>query len=258
VRAWSTTVATRHPRVGQALNSFPLTAKYDPRWIADNALGENALCQTESLARQLPFRAGMRVLDLGCGKATSSIFLAREFGVEVWAVDKTVSPSDNRQRATTLDRTSRVFPLRIDARRLPFANEFFDAVIGIDSFLYFATDERFLGYLVPFIKPRGYIGVVDIGFTREVPSAEQAPEYLRREFAEHWSYVHTLSWWRQHWEKTGLVDVQYAELLPESDALLRDYIRDRPPAQAEDSIMRASRSDHDGLISLFCLVARKR
>jgi cyclopropane fatty-acyl-phospholipid synthase-like methyltransferase len=240
------------------LTAFPLTAKYDPRWIADNALGENALCQTESLARQLPFRAGMRILDLGCGKATSSIFLAREFGVEVWAVDNTVSPSENRLRATTLDPTAQVFPLLLDARRLPFANEFFDAVIGIDSFLYFATDERYLGYLVPFIKPGGYIGVVDIGFTREVPSAEHAPEFLRPEFAEHWSYVHTLPWWRQHWEKTGLVDVLYAELLPQSDELLRDYVRDRPPAQAEDSIMRASRGDTDGLISLFCLVARKR
>ena len=237
---------------------FPLTAKYDPDWISDNSLGENALCQTEFLAGKLPFRAGMRVLDLGCGKATSSIFLAREFGVEVWAVDEAVSPSENRQRALALDADSRVFPLRVDARRLPFADEFFDAVIGIDSFLYFATDERYLGTLAPFIKPSGYIGIVDIGFTREIPSIAHAPEYLREEFSEHWSFVHTLSWWAEHWQKTGLVDVQYAGLLPHSDELLRDYIRDRPPGEAEDPIMRASRSDHDGLISLFCLVACKR
>src|SRR5450755_2969129 len=60
---------------------FPRTAKYDERWIRENALGENALCQAESLARHLPFNSGMRVLELGCGKATSSIFLAREFDV---------------------------------------------------------------------------------------------------------------------------------------------------------------------------------
>jgi cyclopropane fatty-acyl-phospholipid synthase-like methyltransferase len=238
--------------------AFPLTAKYDPRWITDNALGENALCQAEYLARHLPFAPGMRVLDLGCGKATSSIFLAREFGVEVWAVDTAISPSDNRERAVAFDANLRVFPLQLDARRLPFANHFFDAVIGIDSFMYFATDERFLSYLIPFIRPKGFVGIVDIGFTREVPSAAQAPEYLRPEFAEHWSYVHSLPWWRRHWEKTDLVDVQYVDFLPESANLLRAYLLDRPTTAPEDSIMRAARSDNDGLISLFCLVARKR
>ena len=29
----------------------------------------------------------MRVLDLGCGRAMSSIFLRREFGVQVWATE---------------------------------------------------------------------------------------------------------------------------------------------------------------------------
>jgi cyclopropane fatty-acyl-phospholipid synthase-like methyltransferase len=245
-------------RAARTLAHFPLTAKYDPRWIVDNALGENALCQAEVLARNLPFRAGMRVLDLGCGKATSSIFLAREFGVEVWAADKDVPPSENHQRAVSLGCATQVFPLRIDARRLPFADEFFDAVIGIDSFLYFATDERYLGYLVPFIKPQGFVGIVDIAFTRELNSVADAPAYLQPEFAEHWSFVHTVDWWRQHWEKTGLVDVQHAELLAQSDALLRDYVRDRPAEQEEDSIMRASRSDNEGLICLFCMVARKR
>jgi hypothetical protein len=76
--------------------AFPLSAKYDRRWIRDNALGENALCQAESLARHLPLRAGMRMLDLGCGKATSSIFLAREFDVEVWAADGATSPNHDQ------------------------------------------------------------------------------------------------------------------------------------------------------------------
>jgi hypothetical protein len=34
-------------------------------------------------------------------------------------------------------------------------------LIAIDSFLYFGTDERYLGYLIQFIKPGGFIGVVD-------------------------------------------------------------------------------------------------
>lgn len=238
--------------------AFPLTAKYDRQWVRDNALGENALCQAESLARRLPLRAGMRILDLGCGKATSSIFLAREFGVEVWAVDGATSPSENRKRAIARGCEASVFPLRVDAHSLPFAKDFFDAVIAIDSFLYYGTDDRYLSYLVQFIKPGGFIGVVDIAFSRDVRSIEDAPEYLRAQYQKHWSYVHTVEWWTHHWEKTGMVDVRCAELLPESNDLLRDYAISRPPEQDEDPIMRAVPHDHDGLIALVCLVACKR
>jgi len=235
--------------------AFPLAAKYDPQWIRDNALGENTLCQAESLACHLPLRAGMRILDLGCGKAASSIFLAREFGVEVWAADSATSPTENHKRAIACQCEASVFPLRVDAHSLPFARNFFDAVIAIDSFLYYGTDDRYLSYLIQFVKPGGCIGVVDIAFTRDVRSIEDAPEYLRPQFEKHWSYVHTIEWWTQHWEKTGLVDIRCAELLPESKDLLRDYVRERPQEQDEDAIMRAARPDQDGLIALLCLVA---
>jgi cyclopropane fatty-acyl-phospholipid synthase-like methyltransferase len=238
--------------------AFPRTAKYDERWIRENALGENALCQVESLARHLPFSSGMRVLELGCGKATSSIFLAREFEVQVWATDSGTSATENFHRAIALESETRVFPMRVDAHSLPFAKEFFDAVVAIDSYLYFGTDERYLPYIVQFIKPDGFIGVVDIGFRREIRSIEEAPEYLRPQYEKYWSSIHTVDWWKEHWQKTGLVDVQCAQFLPESDRLLRNYWVERPPDQDKDPIMRAVPNDDERLIGLFCLVARKR
>lgn len=238
--------------------AFPRTAKYDERWIRENALGQNALCQAEGLARHIPFSSGMRVLDLGCGNATSSIFLAREFGVQVWATDSGTSATENFQRAGVLETETRVFPMQLDAHSLPFAKNFFDAVVAIDSYLYFGTDERYLTYIIQFIKPGGFIGVVDIGFRQEIRSIEEAPEYLRPQYEKYWSSIHTIEWWKQHWQKTGLVDVQHAKFLPESDNLLRNYWVERLPDQYKDSIMRAVPNDEKGLIGLFCLVARKR
>lgn len=237
---------------------FPRTVKYDERWIRKNALGENALCQAECLARHLPFSSGMRVLELGCGKATSSIFLAREFGLQVWATDSGTSVTENYNRAIALECETRVFPLRVDAHSLPFAKEFFDAVIAIDSYLYFGTDERYLPYIVQFIKPDGFIGVVDIGFRREIGSIEEAPESLRPQYEKYWSSIHTVEWWKQHWQKTGLVDVRCAQFLSESDRLLRNYCVERPPDQDEDPIMRGVQNDDERLIGLFCLVGCKR
>jgi ubiquinone/menaquinone biosynthesis C-methylase UbiE len=63
---------------------FPRSSQYHPDWLVANVSGgANSLWLTEWLAPALDLRPGMRVLDLGCGRACSSIFLRREFGVQV-------------------------------------------------------------------------------------------------------------------------------------------------------------------------------
>jgi cyclopropane fatty-acyl-phospholipid synthase-like methyltransferase len=177
--------------------------------------------------------------------------------VQVWATDSGTSTTENFHRAVALESESRVFPLRVDAHSLPFAKEFFDTVVAIDSYLYFGTDERYLPYIVQFIKPGGFIGIVDIGFRREIHSIDEAPDYLKPQYEKYWSSIHSVEWWKRHWQKTGLVEMQCARFLPESEQLLRDYWLERPPTQDEDPIMRAAKSDEEELIGLFCLVARK-
>ena len=56
---------------------FPRSNKYDSDWIIKNQMGLNPLWLTEWLCEKMPLTSGMRVLDLGCGKALSSIFLAK-------------------------------------------------------------------------------------------------------------------------------------------------------------------------------------
>jgi len=220
--------------------------------------GQDPLAQADSVAGAMELRPGMRVLDLGCGRAASSIFLANRFGVRVWAADRDVSPTENLATVRNAGREEAVFPVRADARDLPFAHDYFDAVIAIDSYYYFGTDERFLPYLVRFLKRGGYIGIADIAFSREIASAAEAPAFLRPTFARHWSFVHSIGWWRRKWEKTGLVDVVAAEPIPESRALLREYVADRAMADRRDEIARAAAMDREGLLELFRLVARKR
>ena len=57
---------------------FPRSAKYDPAWMLENQMGPNALWLMEWLSEGLAFVPGMRVLDLGCGRALTSIFLAKD------------------------------------------------------------------------------------------------------------------------------------------------------------------------------------
>src|SRR3954454_2001280 len=146
----------------------PRSSKYHPDWVlAGVSGGANPLWMTEWLTEAMDLRPGMRVLDLGCGRACSSIFLHREFGVQVWATDLWFSASENLRRIRDAGVADGVFPIHADARALPFAADFFDAVVSIDSFFYSGTDDLFLNYLARFVKPGGPVGIAGAGLVRE-------------------------------------------------------------------------------------------
>ena len=90
---------------------FPRANKYHLNWIfAGVSGGANPLWLTEWLSESLDLRPGLRVLDLGCGRALSSIFLYREFGVQVWATDLWFSASEKLQRIRDADAEEGAFP----------------------------------------------------------------------------------------------------------------------------------------------------
>ncbi|MCS6847514.1 MAG: methyltransferase domain-containing protein [Anaerolineae bacterium] len=195
-----------------SFDRFPRSSTYDPAWIIENAMGPNVLWLTEFLCEAMDLRSGMRVLDLGCGKALSSIFLAREFGLQVWATDLWIPATENARRVREAQLDDCVFPIHADARALPFAEEFFDAIVSIDAFEYFGTDVHFISSLVRLLKPNCQVGVVNAGLKREV-------ERLPDEWPDDFCAFHTVAWWRRHWEITRCVEVELADDLPQGREL---------------------------------------
>lgn len=91
---------------------FPRSNAYSPEWVKASASGgANAMWLCEWLCSVLDLKPGMRVLDLGCGRAASSIFLAREFGVQVWATDLWFDPYENMRRIHDAGLASSVYPM---------------------------------------------------------------------------------------------------------------------------------------------------
>lgn len=236
---------------------FPLSSKYDEKWILKNSLGENVLYNLESLCESVKFEPGMRVLDLGCGKAISALFLANEFDVQVWAVDGLISASDNFNRIKEQNAENKVFPLKLNAKKLPFPENFFDAVIVVDSYMYFGTDEKYTPYICKFLKPQGFLGIVDICFTREINYLAEAPDYLRNHFQDKWYFVHSLDWWKKFIEKTGLLKIQNAEILPENDFIKGEYVKDMKLRNKKDEIARVLAQDKENIVAMFRLVAQR-
>ncbi len=201
---------------------FPRSSHYHPEWVIASASGgANALWLVEWLSEALNLQSGDRVLDLGCGLAMSSVFLRREFGVQVWATDLWFSASDNLQRVRDAGVEDGVFPIHADARALPFAREFFDAVVCIDSYVYYGTDDLFLNYLARLVKPGGVVGVAGAGLMQEIEGP--VPDHLRRWWEPSMCCLHSAAWWRQHWERTGVVDVEVGDTLADGWRLWRDW-----------------------------------
>jgi cyclopropane fatty-acyl-phospholipid synthase-like methyltransferase len=196
----------------------------------------------------------MRVLDLGCGLAMSSDFLRREFGVQVWATDLWFSASDNLQRARDANVDDGVFPIHADARSLPFATEFFDAVVCIDSFIYYGTDDLYLNYLTRFLKPRGVLGVAGAGLMREIGGS--VPDHLRGWWEPGMCCLHSAGWWRHHWERTGILNIEVADTLPDGWQLWSDWQKVIAPDNAAE--IAAVEADRGSYLGYVRLVGRRR
>ena len=206
-------VDLHHPR-------YPRSNQYDADWVVANQMGPNALWLVESLTEVLPIEAGSKVLDLGCGRAMTSIFLAKEFGAEVWAADLWIPSEENRARVEEAGVADQIHCIDAEAHALPFEPNAFDVIVSLDAYQYFGTADLYLGYLLEFLRPAGRIGcvmpagLVEIG--ADIPAA----------LAPYWDWefccFHSPDWWRTHWAKTGKVDVTTADAIDDG---WQDWLR---------------------------------
>jgi cyclopropane fatty-acyl-phospholipid synthase-like methyltransferase len=138
----------------------------------------------------------MKVLDMGCGKGCSSVFLAKEYGVTVFAADLWIKPAENLLRFEQAEVSDRVYPIHAEAHALPFADGFFDAAVSFNSYHYYGTaDTYFPQTFSKLVKTGGQFGVVIDGYIEEDESCDGKDGF------------HSGKWWRRHWEKTGLVEI---------------------------------------------------
>jgi cyclopropane fatty-acyl-phospholipid synthase-like methyltransferase len=235
--------------------AFPRSAKYSQEWLLASVSGAaNPLWMTEWLTSALDLKPGMRVLDLGCGRGVSSIFLQREFGVQVWSTDLWFSASERAERIRDAGCADAVFAVHADARALPYARDFFDAIVAIDSYIYFGTDDLYLNYLTRFVKPGGQIGIAGAGLVREFDP--EIPEHLRTWWTQDMWCLHSAAWWRRHWERTGIVEIEVADTLANGCSFWLDWIRAIAPDN--ESEIAALEADADRYLGYVRTVGRRK
>ena len=187
---------------------FPKTNHFEEDLVRSKIMGPNTLKLTEELMSHACIPSGSVVLDLGSGTGISSAMLAREYGLVVYAADLWSDPSENMRFLESLGLTNRqVVPVKADATQLPFAHEFFDAVVSIDSYNYYGRDPEFLGAcLLPFVKDGGMIHLAFPGMVHDCH--DDLPACLLASWTpDQLAFMHDMAWWRAIIGRTSGVEI---------------------------------------------------
>ncbi|HPC89301.1 MAG TPA: methyltransferase domain-containing protein [Methanothrix sp.] len=175
---------------------------FDFAFLKENMMGPNALRIFEEVSQSLNIEKGMRVLDLGCGKGLTSIFLAKNFDVTVFAADLWISATENYQRFKALGLEKRIIPIHAEAHDLPFAEEYFDMAVCIDAYHYFGAEPDYLGmHLAPLIRRGGEIAVAVPGLKKDFEAG--VPPEMQPFWQENMN-LYSCQWWEKLWRASDL------------------------------------------------------
>jgi len=239
---------------------FKKSSKYSTEWMMTNEMGPNAVWLTEYLTENIELQPGMKVLDLGCGKAMSSIFLAKELGVYVWATDLWISPTENYINIKEQGVSNLVYPVYAEAHALPYAENFFDVIISVDAYHYFGTGDTYLSYILKFLRLGGTMGIILPGLQMEF--GNKIPISLEPYWEPEFHTLHTAEWWKNHWEKTGLVKVITADILPDGWKIWyeweKELIKIRGVPEQRGSDLELLKADKGEYLCFSRIIARKK
>ncbi len=171
--------------------------KYKQYFTKEYLMGPNSFRLLDELIRRSPGDANYkRTLDLGCGFALTSLFIANETSAEsVVALDLWVTASENFAIIKVNHLEDKIIPIHGDALSMPFAEEYFDAIISVDSYHYFGCKKGvFAEKILPFVKRDGYVMIA-------IPGLKEAPEGELKELFTEWAegddaeLFQTVTWW---------------------------------------------------------------
>lgn len=231
---------------------FNKTNTFPESIVRQKSMGPNPLKLCEELLSNAPVPAGSVVLDLGSGAGLTSALMAREYTYVVYAADLWSEPGDNMRFFESLGLSNRqVIPLKADATALPFATEFFDAVVSIDSYNYFGRDASYLGScLLPLVKHGGMLLFSIPGMVRDCH--DDVPACLLESWsAEQLDYLHDIEWWHHNIEQTEGVKIVDMYQMSCTNEAWADWIRcDNEYAQGDRAAVEAGALDYVNTIAV--------
>lgn len=231
---------------------YELSKKYDAKMLKEKIMGPNPIKLEEELMRTNKIPSNATVMDLGSGQGITSIFLAKEYGFRVFAVDLWSNPTDNKKFFYEMGVSSeKIIPIHADATNLPFAEEFFDAIISTDSYNYFGRDENYLNdKLLKYVKHGGYIYIC-IPCMKKDCHNNIPKELLLSWTPEQLDYIHDIAYWKNIIDKTKGIEILSINEMESNEEVWQDWIEcDNDYAKGDKKAIDAGATKYLNFISI--------
>lgn len=198
---------------------------FENAFLRETIMGPNPAKLLEQTLDRFPIEEGSLVLDLGCGKGVTSILLASAYHMRVFAADLWIEPTENWRRFQSFGRgAEQITPIRAEAHALPFAQEFFDAAVCIDSYQYFGCDAAYLNeHLLPLVKHGGRLLFVVPGMKKDLHDS-LPPEMLLSWTAEDLDTLHDCFYWEKTLAAAKDADVEAVFELEDFDECWNEWL----------------------------------
>ena len=232
---------------------YSKSTTYDPKIVSEKIMGPNPLKLTEELLQGHKIRPGAAVMDLGSGQGITSVFLAKEYGFRVFAADLWSDPSENMRFFEQMGLSAEnIVPIHADATALPFAREFFDAVVCIDAYNYFGRDKAYLGeHLLPFVKHGGYICIAAPGMKKDLHD-DLPPELLLSWTPEQLDYIHDAAYWEDIIRAADGVEILSIHEMEGNEEAWNDWLAtDNEYAKGDRKTMEAGGGKYMNFIAII-------
>jgi cyclopropane fatty-acyl-phospholipid synthase-like methyltransferase len=220
------------------INQYPELQGYSRDECYRDFFGGGGLYLAVRMLRTMRLLPKKNVLDLGCGKGATSIFMAKHFGVRVTALDLWTSANFLEEKFRAHGVRDRITPIQMDATEpLPFSENYFDAIFCMNSFNFYGGNVEFLQHLLKHLKPGGQLcigsEVLSAEFTEEqmdhpplvysfkLPSPNEMVNVFEGDFKKQ----HTPQWWKDLFQSSGLLEVESCRELEDADVLYEELVR---------------------------------
>jgi ubiquinone/menaquinone biosynthesis C-methylase UbiE len=180
---------------------------------------------TAALAEGLKIGPDSRVIDIGCGKGTGAVHLARTIGCHVTGVD--LSPELIEQAESLAGRKGLEDRVRFrvgNALKLPYADGAFDAAFSQAVLVLLTDQERAVREALRVIRPGGAAGWLELSWKKPM-----TPEFMDGVSNVLCAYcmrnVRTFDGWKTMFAKAGLKRLQ-AQAFPLGGMAMSSMRRD--------------------------------